>query len=797
MAEVAETPPYTSSVVSGRLVWAGMEGYPMWPAQVIAPEHCVFFSRDLTYQKLTRVLFKQKSLLRDLEENKRGKPMVVRFFGECSWQIYGTADPMIKDFTLLDFMALETRKKRVEQDYKNIDLAEYSKALNEIQYVALKRSGSLEEKDLKHMFPSEETWDIDAFDILVKAKENDYLEQELDDLECYNKLGNTKEYGDFAESLWKFWISPVGPGRNEEVTKKERTLKSGKICGKTINLHKLWLEVNRRGGSDQVSKRKWWAEVGQMFQPGMQTKVADIDKIVKTCYMEALGDLELFLRSDEEHNVEGITLPEEELVEADLKLFKKPREKIPVDVLPFDKREIGESLGELKLLAVEPRLSPCNGFDEDYLAQLGDTLRTLGEGQLWNLATSMKDRVEIMIPNPDSEDGDLRIVAEKNVDVHYVDVEKKPPGDAKRKLKEEKSNNIQKEKKKKKRLVKIRDANEAKDYLPTAEKSVEVEKKKRRTTRKKQADESAVKQGSGALANAWLMKWKKRIDETTTEQEESDSPTAEKSVAAEVEKKKRRTTRKKQADESAVKQGSGALANAWLMKWKKRIDETTTEQEESDSPTAEKSLEVAEAPRREAPESSQVVPPPSEEPETVTITADMIIVEVQGQNLPNDIVFKTFCSSRCDCELKEIRKEPEKKTLLVFDTSKIAETVMKKLGDWEFPRSKDWKIKLVKESSYEKEKENEVIKKNIITDLRKMKPPAPLLLGRSLPPPSRTVTSPAPQQQRGPPPKPKRLKNFDHSRFIRLGEDQREFHDLLCDLETALAAPAHERPAYP
>jgi len=738
MAEVAETPPYTSSVVSGRLVWAGMEGYPMWPAQVIAPEHCVFFSRDLTYQKLTRVLFKQKSLLRDLEENKRGKPMVVRFFGECSWQIYGTADPMIKDFTLLDFMALETRKKRVEQDYKNIDLAEYSKALNEIQYVALKRSGSLEEKDLKHMFPSEETWDIDAFDILVKAKENDYLEQELDDLECYNKLGNTKEYGDFAESLWKFWISPVGPGRNEEVTKKERTLKSGKICGKTINLHKLWLEVNRRGGSDQVSKRKGWAEVGQMFQPGMQkTKVADIDKIVKTCYMEALGDLELFLRSDEEHNVEGITLPEEELVEADLKLFKKPREKIPVDVLPFDKREIGESLGELKLLAVEPRLSPCNGFDEDYLAQLGDTLRTLGEGQLWNLATSMKDRVEIMIPNPDSEDGDLRIVAEKNVDVHYVDVEKKPPGDAKRKLKEEKSNNIQKEKKKKKRLVKIRDANEAKDYLPTAEKSVEVEKKKRRTTRKKQADESAVKQGSGALANAWLMKWKKRIDETTTEQEESDSP------------------------------------------------------------TAEKSLEVAEAPRREAPESSQVVPPPSEEPETVTITADMIIVEVQGQNLPNDIVFKTFCSSRCDCELKEIRKEPEKKTLLVFDTSKIAETVMKKLGDWEFPRSKDWKIKLVKESSYEKEKENEVIKKNIITDLRKMKPPAPLLLGRSLPPPSRTVTSPAPQQQRGPPPKPKRLKNFDHSRFIRLGEDQREFHDLLCDLETALAAPAHERPAYP
>jgi len=129
-----------------------------------------------------------------------------------------------------------------------------------------------------------------------------------------NQLTGTNEA--FAAALWRFWISEDGPGWQQH-----KVLKCPlSIAKRPVELERLWKEVNKRGGYDNINAHKLWSTVGKFFNP--PPTCTNLSFIVKRCYTETLLPLEYALR--EGKIVAGIELPE-----PDPSVMPEPRSQTP------------------------------------------------------------------------------------------------------------------------------------------------------------------------------------------------------------------------------------------------------------------------------------------------------------------------------------------------------------------------------------------------------------------------------------------------------------------------------------
>ena len=309
----------------GDLVWAKMDGFPIWPAQVFPRELCDDFGFD---RRAVDIEFAETQI----EFNKQGKGRVfmVLFFGDNSYDLYGTKDDRVKSFEL-DEADLKRRKESVFDEYEDPDVAgDYCRAVCEIQHVAMRRGGP-NEYQISEAFTFSELEDIQAntpYDVrnnlhkIAEVRSRSTRQQEK-----LNKLEGTSE--PFASALWEYWKKEIISLGDRKVLKCNH-----KLGGEHVDLGTLFTEVNIRGGYEEVTKNKLWKQVGTVSakKPHMNQSLSNYTKRI---YEYSLRELETFLRGG--GKVENIDLPEYTLKG---QTHKRPKEKKQVTLALFNKEKV-------------------------------------------------------------------------------------------------------------------------------------------------------------------------------------------------------------------------------------------------------------------------------------------------------------------------------------------------------------------------------------------------------------------------------------------------------------------------
>lgn len=392
----------------GDLVWAKMDGFPIWPAQVFPRELCDDFGFD---KRDVDKEFAETQM--EFNAQGKGRVFMVLFFGDNSYDLYGTKDERVKTFEL-DEADLQRRKESVVDDYEDPDVAgSYCKALCEIQHVAMRRGGA-NEYQISEAFTFSELEDIQA-NTPYEVRNNlhkiaEVRSRSTRQLEKLNKLEGTSE--PFASALWEYWKMDGGPGKLDR-----KVLKCNhKLGGEHVDLGTLFTEVNIRGGYEEVTKNKLWSQVGTVSAKKLHN-ANNLSTYTKRIYEYSLRELETYLRGG--GKVENIDLPEYTLKG---QTHKRPKEKKQVTLALFNKEKVHKHLRRLRLIAVYPKLRRNENYDEGLdVEKLVSSIKP-NDGLMMNLKRSLEKgylKLPLLEDGHMAEDGAVQVSATSEVDVQY------------------------------------------------------------------------------------------------------------------------------------------------------------------------------------------------------------------------------------------------------------------------------------------------------------------------------------------------------------------------------------------